>query len=70
MHACSAFICILFLVVFKVPCVCDSSSSFILILFKHYRCLDDALKICMWFGYNPQTNFDTFYLNLVFFRHL
>ena len=28
--------------------------------FETYRCLDDALKICMCFGYNPQVNFDTF----------
>ena len=27
------------------------------ILLKLYRCLDDALKICMCFGYNPQVNF-------------
>ena len=29
------------------------------ILLKLYRCLDDALKICMCFGYNPQVNFYT-----------
>ena len=27
------------------------------ILLKLYRCLGDALKICMCFGYNPQVNF-------------
>ena len=27
------------------------------ILLKLYRCLDDALKICMCFGYNPQVNY-------------
>ena len=27
------------------------------ILLKLYKCLDDALKICMCFGYNPQFNF-------------
>ena len=30
------------------------SYSFIWILLKLYRCCDHALKICMWFGYNPQ----------------
>ena len=38
----------------------NSSYSFILILLKLYRCCDHALKICMWFGYNPQINFVTF----------
>ena len=36
-----------------VPCVHNSSHSFILILF---RCPDHELKICMWFEYNPQIN--------------
>ena len=40
-----------------VPCVCNSSFSFIPILLKIYQCLDHALKICMWFGYNPRLNF-------------
>ena len=35
-------------------CVRNSSYSFILILLKLYKCLDHALKICMWFKYNPQ----------------
>ena len=39
------------------PCVSNSSHSFILILLKLYRCLDHALKMCMWFGYNPEINF-------------
>ena len=48
----------------------NSSYSFIPILLKLYRCHDRALKICMWFGYNPQINFSHFlhYLNLVIFR--
>ena len=25
---------------------------------KLYRRLDDAFKICTWFGYNPQINFE------------
>ena len=40
-----------------VPCVRNSSDSFILILLKLYRCLYQALKICMWFGYDTQINF-------------
>ena len=40
------------------------------ILFKLYRCCDHALKICMWFVYNPQINFCHFFrnLNLAIFR--
>ena len=34
----------------------NSSYSFIPILLKLYRCCDHTLKICMWFGYNPQIN--------------
>ena len=53
-----------------VPCVCNSSYSLIQILLKLYRHCDHALKICMWFGYNPQINFCHFFrnLNLVIFR--
>ena len=40
-----------------VPCVRNSSYSFIPILLKLYRCLNQALKICMWFGYDTQINF-------------
>ena len=49
----------------------NSSYSFILILLKLYRCCDHALKICMWFGYNPQINFCHFFrnLNLAIFGH-
>ena len=35
----------------------DHWSSGIPILLKLYRCLHHALKMCMWFGYNPQINF-------------
>ena len=41
-----------------ITCVRNSSNSFIPILLKLYRCLDHALKMCMWFGYNPKINFD------------
>ena len=53
-----------------VPCVRNSSYSFIPILLKLHRCLDHALKICMWFGYYHQINFLHFFrnLNLVIFR--
>ena len=37
-----------------------SSYSLISILLKLYRCCDYALKVCMWFKYNPQINFVTF----------
>ena len=40
-----------------VPCVRNCSYSFIPILLKLYRCLNQALKICMWFGYDTQINF-------------
>ena len=33
-----------------VPCLRNSSYSFIPILLKLYRCCDHALKIYMWFG--------------------
>ena len=37
------------------PCVRNFFSySFISIHMKLYRCLDHALKMCVWFGYNPQ----------------
>ena len=37
--------------------MCNSSYSLILIFLKLYIHHDHALKICMWFGYNPQINF-------------
>ena len=40
-----------------VPCVRNFSYSFIPILLKLYICLNQALKICMWFGYDTQINF-------------
>ena len=40
-----------------IPCVRNSSYSFILILL---RCLDNTLKMCMWFGYNQIIFFDIF----------
>ena len=40
----------------------NSSYSLIQILLKLYRHCDHALKMCMWFGYNPQINFCHFFL--------
>ena len=68
MHACSAFILQFELSHFsgilimkvnrqRVPCVHNSSYSFIPIILKLYRCLHHTLKMCMCFGYNPQVNF-------------
>ena len=37
-----------------VPCVRNTSCSFMPIFFKLYRCFCHGLKIFMWFGYNPQ----------------
>ena len=50
--------------------VCNSSYSFMSIFLKLYRCFCPGLKMCMWFGYNPQINFDYFFriLNLVIFQ--
>ena len=45
----------------RVPCARNSSYSFIPILLKLYRCLDHALKMCMWFGYNCHFNFYHFF---------
>ena len=50
--------------------VCNFSYSLILIFLKLYRHNYHALKICMWFGYNPPINFCHFFhnLNLAIFR--
>ena len=42
------------------------------ILMKLHRCFGHGLKMCMWFGYNPQLIFCHFLrnLNLVFFQAL
>ena len=55
-----------------VPCVRNSSYSFMLVLLKLHRCFGHGLKTCMWFGYNPQIRFCHFFrnLNLVFFQAL
>ena len=44
-----------------VPCVRIFSYSFILILLKLHMCFGHGLKICMWFGYNPQMIFYHFF---------
>ena len=43
-----------------IPCGRNSSYSFILILSKLHWCFGHCLKICVWFGYNPQIFFVTF----------
>ena len=40
-----------------IPCGRNSSYSFIPILSKLDWCFGHGLKICMWFGYNPQIIF-------------
>ena len=55
-----------------VPCVRNSSYSFLLILLKLYMCYVHGLKICMWFGYNPLiifVIFSQFELSHFFFGH-
>ena len=53
-----------------VPCVRNSSYSFMPIPLKLHRCFDHCLKICMWFGYNPEIIFYYFFrkLNLAIFH--
>ena len=48
----------------------NSSYAFISILLKLHRCFVHGLKICMWFGYNPQIIFYHFFhkLNLGLFQ--
>ena len=43
-----------------IPCRHNSSYSFIQILSKLHWCFGHGLKICMWFGYNPQIIFCDF----------
>ena len=55
---------------YNVPCVRNSSYSFMPIHLKLYRCFCHGLKICMWFGYYPEIIFCHFFrsLNLAIFR--
>ena len=48
---------------YYVPCVRNSSYSFMPILSKLYRCFCHGLKICMWFGYYPEIIFCHFFRN-------
>ena len=41
----------------RVPCECNSSYNFILILLKLRLHFLHGLEMCMWFGYNPWINF-------------
>ena len=47
-----------------VPCVRNSSYSFIPIHLKLYMYYGHGLKICMWFGYNPWIIFLSFLVHL------
>ena len=55
---------------YYVPCVRNSSYSFMPIHLKLYRCFCHGLKICMWFGYYPEIIFCHFFpsLNLAIFQ--
>ena len=54
---------------YYVPCVRNSSYSFMPIHLNLYRCFCHVLKICMWFGYYPEIIFCHFFrsLNLAIF---
>ena len=54
---------------YYVPCVRNSSYSFMPIHLKLYRCFCHGLKICMWFGFYPEIIFCIFFrsLNLAIF---
>ena len=43
-----------------IPCGRNVSYSFVPILSEHHWCSGHGLKICMWFGYNPQIFFVIF----------
>ena len=45
-----------------VPCVRNSSYSFMPIHLKLFMCYGHGLKICMWFGYSPWIIFCHFFL--------
>ena len=55
---------------YYVPCVRNSSYSFMPIHLKLYKCFCHGLKVCMWFGYYPEIIFCHFFrsLNLAIFR--
>ena len=55
---------------YYVPCVRNSSHSFMPILLKLYECFCYGLKMCMRFEYHPEIIFCHFFrkLNLVIFR--
>ena len=55
-----------------IPCGRNSSYSLIPTLLKLHLCFGHDVKICMWFGYNPQIIFVNFFrkLNLAIFPTL
>ena len=48
---------------YYVPCVRNSSYSFMPIPSKLYRCFCHGLKLCMWSGYYPEIIFCHFFRN-------
>ena len=57
--------------IYWVPCGCNSSYSFPLIVLKLFRWFLQGMKMCMWFECNPLIiSFHFFcFVNLVFFRY-
>ena len=53
--------------IYWVLCVHNTSNSFIPTFLKLYRCFCHGLKMCMWFGYNPEIKFCQFLLH---FEHI
>ena len=53
-----------------IPCGRNSSYSFIPILLKLHWCFSLGLKICMWFGYNPQIIFFCHFFLQIELSHL
>ena len=55
-----------------VPCECNSSYSFPLIVLKHCRCFQHGMNMCMWFWYNTLIIFSHFFcfVNLVSFFYM
>ena len=44
-----------------VPCLCNTSNSFIRIFLKLCRCLFHGMRMCMWFAYSPEIKFCHFF---------
>ena len=55
--------------IYWIPCGCNSSYSFPLIVLKLFRCFLQGMMMCIWFGYNSLIIFPHCFLNLVFFQY-